>query len=74
MQTVYSQPAGQGPSASEEKEPCFPLVQTINIKQWNLSTAETDLSKPLRAQTIQDLGPRPAGVFPSLRLTSSGVD
>lgn len=63
VQIVYRQPEGQGLSASEEEELCFALVQIINIKQWNLSTAETDLNKPLKAQTIQALGPTPAGTF-----------
>lgn len=71
---MYRQPEGQGLSASEEEELCFALVQIINIKQWNLSTAETDLNKPLKAQTIQALGPTPAGTFTVLRLTGSGVD
>lgn len=42
MQIAYKQPEGQGLIASEEKEPCLALVQIINIKQWNLSTAETE--------------------------------
>ena len=66
VQIVYRQPEGQSLSPSEEKEPHSPLVQIINIKQWNLATAETDLNKPLKAQTIQDLGPTPAGTFTML--------
>lgn len=66
MQIAYKQPEGQSLSVSEEKGPYFPLVQIINIKQWNVSTAKRDLNKPLKAQTVRDLGPTPVGIFTTL--------